>query len=130
MPKAKNYIYEYYQSIKNGSILVGKWIECLYEKIINGIESKAYKFDASKANHAIDWIESHCFHTEGILAPGAFKLELWQKAMLSIMYGVLDVKTGYRQFREVVLGCWFEGHRDEFPSQRQRCLRPMWRQAL
>ena len=103
MPKAKNYIYEYYQSIKNGSILVGKWIECLYEKIINGIESKAYKFDASKANHAIDWIESHCFHTEGILAPGAFKLELWQKAMLSIMYGVLDVKTGYRQFREVVL---------------------------
>lgn len=103
MAKGKNYIYEYYQSIKNGTVLVGKWIILLYEIIILGLENKTYKFDASKANHAIDWIESHCFHTEGILAPGLLKLELWQKAIISLIYGVIDPNTGYRQFREVVL---------------------------
>ncbi|MBO7682740.1 MAG: terminase large subunit, partial [Clostridia bacterium] len=39
---------------------------------------------------------------EGPLAPGPLKLELWQKAMLSAMFGILD-ENGNRQFREVLL---------------------------
>lgn len=34
-----NYIYEYYQKIRSGEIVVGKWISMLYEKIITGMES-------------------------------------------------------------------------------------------
>lgn len=98
-----NYILAYYQEIKRGSVVVGHWIELLYEKIVADMESGTIKFDQSKANHAIDWIETHCFHTEGALAPNYLKLELWQKALVSCMFGLCDPKTGKRQFREVVL---------------------------
>jgi len=99
----ENYILTYYQGIQDGSIPVGRWIELLYQQIIKGLEEKTYIFDQKKANDAIEWIESHCFHCEGVLAPGYLKLELWQKAFLSCLYGLLDPKTNMRQFREVVL---------------------------
>jgi len=97
-----NYIYAYYQKIKDGSIVVGKWIRLLYEYLVNGLEKKDFFFDQKKANAVIDWAESHWFHTEGHLAPGNITLELWQKAMLSAMFGVVD-QNGHRQFREVLL---------------------------
>lgn len=108
MPRQKkaaqeNYIYTYYQGIKDGSICVGKWIEMLYEYLVHSIEDKSLIYDGKKANAAIDWIETHCYHVEGILAPNNIKLELWQKAFLSAIYGLLDPKTGMRQFREIVL---------------------------
>lgn len=98
-----NYILEYYQKIKNGSITVGRWIELLYTYIVKGIEDKAFKLDKKKANNAVEWIEAHCFHVEGVLAPGRLKLELWQKALISVIFGICDSKTGNRQFREIVL---------------------------
>ena len=99
---ANNYIYTYYQQIKDGSVLVGKYIRLLYDYLVKGLHQKAFFYDSKKANAAIDWIESHCFHTEGPLAPGALRLELWQKAMLSAMFGIVD-ENGNRQFREVLL---------------------------
>ena len=97
-----NFILAYYQAIKNGSITVGKWVLMLYEYIVAGLEAKAFRFDQKKANDAVNWIEKHCFHTEGPLAPNRLKLELWQKALVSCIYGLLD-DAGNRQFREVVL---------------------------
>ena len=97
-----NYIYAYYQAIKSGDICVGRWIMAVYEYIIAGIEEKRFFFDQKKATDAIEWIETHCFHTEGRLAPGPLKLELWQKAFLSCIFGIVD-KDGERQFREVLL---------------------------
>ena len=104
MPKknSDNWIYSYYQKVKDGSITVGSWIELLLEYLIRGIEQKEFFFDQKKANDAVDWIEEHAFHTEGELAPGPFKLELWEKAFVSAIFGILD-ETGHRQFREIVL---------------------------
>lgn len=97
-----NYIYAYYQRIKDGSVIVGRWVRLIYEYLVDGLEKKEFFFDQKKANAAIDWIESHCFHVEGPLAPGPLKLELWQKAFYSAIYGIVDA-TGNRQFREVLL---------------------------
>ena len=97
-----NYIYTYYQSIKNGTVTVGRWIELVYEYIVDGLEKKRFFFDQKKANDVINWIEHHCFHTEGPLAPSSFKLELWEKAFFSCLYGITD-KSGNRQFRECLL---------------------------
>ena len=95
-------ILTYYQKIKDGTIVAGEWIERLYGLIVRGLEEKAFVYDPKKANAAIDWIEKHGFHTEGPLAPGNIKLELWQKAFLACLFGILD-ENGNRQFREVVL---------------------------
>ena len=97
-----NWIFAYYQRIKEGTITVGRWILLFYEYIVRGLEAKSFFLDEKKANAAIDWIEAHCFHTEGVLAPGPFLLELWQKSFLSVVFGIVDEK-GLRQFREVVL---------------------------
>ena len=100
--KNDNWIYKYYQQIRNGSVTVGRWIELLYEYMVHGLESGLFFFDQRKANAAIEYIENHCFHTEGEKAPNNLILEVWQKAFLSCVYGIVDEK-GYRQFREVFL---------------------------
>lgn len=97
-----NYIYAYYQQITDGTIVVGKWIKLIFELIIKGLESGAFFYSAKKANAAIMFIETFCHHHEGELAPDRIKLELWQKAVLSCIFGIVD-KTGARQFREVFL---------------------------
>ena len=99
---AKNHIYEYYQGIKDGSYTVGRYIETIIEYLIHGLENKSFFYDQKKANAAIDWIETHAFHTEGRLAPNQLKLEVWEKAFLSALFGIVD-KDGFRQFREVLL---------------------------
>ena len=98
----KNYIYAYYQGIKDGSIVVGRWIELVYEYLVKGLGDKEFYYSPKKAYAAIDWIERHCFHTEGPMAPKPLKLELWQKAMISAIFGIVDRKKR-RQFREVLL---------------------------
>ena len=100
--QGENYIYSYYQKIKDGSVTVGVWIELLFDYLINGIEKKTLFYDQKKANDAVTWIEEHAFHTEGDLAPAPLKLELWEKAFVSAIFGIVD-ETEKRQFREVVL---------------------------
>ena len=98
---AINWIYTYYQGIVDGTYIVGRWIRLLYEYLVNGIQEKRFFFDKKKANAAIKWKETHCFHTEGPLAPSPIKLEVWQKAKTSAIYGIVD-ENGCRQFREVL----------------------------
>lgn len=102
MRTAENAIYAYYQGIKDGTYLVGKKVRIWYELIIKGLESKLFFYDHKKATLAIVFIENFCRHHEGELAPQHLKLELWQKAFLSVVFGILD-KDGNRQFREVLL---------------------------
>lgn len=97
-----NYIYAYYQQIIDGSVIVGKWVRKIYEIIIKGLENKSFFYDHKKAKAAVLFIEGFCRHHEGALAPQLIKLELWQKALVSIIFGIVD-KTGARQFREVFL---------------------------
>ena len=104
MPKKAevNWIYAYYQGIKDGSFTVGEYIREIMQYLVDGLEKKAFSYDQKKANAAIEWIEEHTFHTEGRLAPNNFVLELWEKAFVSALFGIVD-ENGLRQFREVVL---------------------------
>lgn len=96
-----NYIVEYYDKIERGKIIAGKWIKKIYKIIVDGIKSGDWDFDAKKANKAIQFIENFCHHSKG--RNDLFKLELWQKAIISAIFGILDKKTHRRQFREIFL---------------------------
>ena len=100
--KDDNWIYAYYQKVKDGSIAVGRYIELILDYLVKGLEEKSFFYDQKKANAAIDWIEVHAFHTEGKLAPNPLKLELWEKAFIASLFGVVDSEDK-RQFREAVL---------------------------
>lgn len=95
-----NYILSYYQGIQNGSIVVGRWIRLFYEYIVKGLQSQSFFFDQKKANRAIRFIETFCHHCEG--RDDLLKLELWQKAILSVIFGIVGA-DGLRQFREIVV---------------------------
>lgn len=98
----EDYILTYYQQIKDGRATVGRWIIALYEYIIKGLEDGLFFYDIKKAHRAIRWIEKHTHHVKGKWAPKTISLELWQKAAVSLMFGIVD-KDGSRQFREVFM---------------------------
>ena len=95
-----NYIQEYYYRITSGQIVVGKWIVLLYEKITAGLRDGLFFFDDRKATRAIQFIETFCHHCEG--RNDLIKLELWQKALISCIFGIVD-ENGLRVFREIVV---------------------------
>lgn len=95
-----NAILAYYQGIKNGEIIVGTWIRLIYEYIVKGLEDKSFFYSAKKANRAITFIENFCHHSKG--RNDLLKLELWQKAAISCIFGIVD-EMGVRIFREVVI---------------------------
>ena len=97
-----NYILEYYQAITDGSVAAGRWIKSWYEIIIKGLERGAFFYSPKKARAVIVFAENFCRHHEGPLAPGRVKLELWEKAFLSVVFGIVDAE-GVRVFREVIL---------------------------
>ena len=47
-----NYILEYYQKIKDGSIVVGSWVLKWYEYIVKGLENKAFFYSPKAAKRA------------------------------------------------------------------------------
>ena len=98
----ENCILQYYQQIINGSVTVGAWIRRLYEVIVDGLETKRWYYDHRKAQNCIRFMETYCHHTKGPLAPQRLKLSLWEKAALSLIFGIVDAE-GHRQFSEVVL---------------------------
>ena len=95
-----NAILAYYQGIKNGEIVVGMWIRLIYEYIVKGLEDKSFFYSAKKANKAIAFVENFCHHSKG--RNDLLKLELWQKAAISCIFGIVD-EMGVRIFREVVI---------------------------
>ena len=97
-----NFISEYTRQINDGRITAGKWIHALYAMIANGLSEGLFFYDDRKAQRAIKFVENFAHHHEGPLAPGLIKLELWQKALLSVIFGIVDA-NGNRQFREVLI---------------------------
>lgn len=95
-----NYIYAYYQAIQDGSIVVGRLVKLIFAYIVNGLEHGKFFFDQKKSNLAIQFIENFCHHSEG--RNDLLKLELWQKAVVSSIFGIVDA-NGLRHFREVVI---------------------------
>ena len=100
--EARNYILEYYQAITDGSVTVGHWIREWYGQVVEGLQEKRFYFNQKKANMAIRFVQTFCRHHEGALAPGRIRLELWQKALLSVIFGIVD-EDGVRVFREVLI---------------------------
>lgn len=95
-----NDILAYYQAIKDGTEAAGDWLVRSYERIVSDLEAKVYRFDQKKANTALIFMERFCRHHEGPLGGETIRLELWQRALVSAIFGLVD-DDGTRHFREV-----------------------------
>ncbi|MDO5715751.1 MAG: terminase large subunit [Tissierellia bacterium] len=71
-------------------------------RIINDTESE-WEYDEGKANHALIFIERYCKHSKGKMGGKPFILELWQKALVATIFGIVHKIDGTRKYREAVL---------------------------
>ena len=97
---AESAILQYWNEIDSGGVNVGKWIRLLYEVIIQGLSEKKWFYDHHLAENALTFIERYCHHYKGKLAPQRIKLSLWERASISLIFGIVDA-SGKRQFVEV-----------------------------
>lgn len=96
-----NYIKEYYSKIEKGEIVASKRIKKVYSQLVGEINNpKDYIFDEKRANKPIEFIERFCKHSKGEWAGKPVKLELFQKAYISALFGFIDKKTKQRRFKE------------------------------
>lgn len=96
-----NWIFKYYEAIQKKEVIVGVWVRLCFEILTTGLLNGEWEFSEKKANKAIKFIENFCHHSEG--RSDLLHLELWQKAIVSAIFGIIDKTTGYRQFREVFI---------------------------
>lgn len=100
-----NHIEQYYEKIKNKEIIVSKKVEKVYRHLIHELsnDSSCFYFDDAKAEYAIQFIEKFCKHSKGKMGGKPFILELWQKAIVSAVFGFVHKKTKLRKYRELIL---------------------------
>lgn len=96
-----NWIFKYHEAIQKKEVIVGVWVRLCFKILTTGLLNGEWEFNEKKANKAIKFIENFCHHSEG--RSDLLHLELWQKAIVSAIFGIMDKTTGYRQFREVFI---------------------------
>lgn len=99
-----NFIEEYLKEIQAGKRIVCKRTRRQYEKLVDDIKHPkgGYIFDQARAERPIAFIERFCKHSKGEWAGQPLRLELFQKAFISALFGFVDSKTGYRKYRETL----------------------------
>lgn len=102
-----NYIAEYLQAIRAGKCIVSKRVRKVYEQLNDDIinPKDGFIFDEAKAQRPIEFIERFCRHSKGEWAGKPVKLELFQKAFISALFGFVNKETGYRKYRETLFYC-------------------------
>ena len=96
-----NWIKEYAKALEQGKIAASARLKRIYSTLAAEISKpkNGYHFDAEKAERPITFIETFCRNSKGEWAGQPIKLELFQKAFLSALFGFVD-KQGRRRFRE------------------------------
>lgn len=100
MAAGVNYILEYKAKIDAGEVIVGEWVIAIFGILVNGLEAGEFYYNQKKTNKAIAFVENFCHHSKG--RSDYLKLELWQKAILAAIFGIVDAE-GVRVFREVFI---------------------------
>lgn len=115
-----NYIRQYYEDIQKKRVVVSKKIKKQMDKLIyfldhpeenyiDNIEMDGSKrreyfvFNEKAAYKPIDFIESFCMHIKGPFKGQLIKLETWEKAIISSLYGFVSVETGFRKYHKLHL---------------------------
>lgn len=98
----RNYILEYWEEIEAGRVVVSKKVYKIYKQLVTEIKTpvQPYTFDVKRATKPIRFIERFCKHSKGEWAGKPVKLELFQKAYISALFGFIDANTGYRKYTE------------------------------
>lgn len=97
------WIKEYLDQIDSGKIVVGKKVIKVYKQLLKEVEkpNSKYILNESKGERPIKFIETFCKQAEGEIGK-PIKLELFQKAYIQALFGILNKDTNTRRFNETL----------------------------
>lgn len=102
-PLSYNPVLEYWEKIESGQEVVSLKIYTWYKYLAHLINNPGeYFYSAKRANHILEFAENYCKLSKGAGAGKLVKLELWEKALLAAVFGIVDI-NGNRMCREALL---------------------------
>ena len=98
-----NYILEYNNAIQSGKIITSRRVKEVYGKLVKELDdpNSKYYFNEDYANRIIYFAETFCKQSQGEFG-APIKLELFQKAYLQALFGILRKEDDLRRFRETM----------------------------
>lgn len=96
-----NWLITYLTQIEKRVVGVSRRLRRVYEKLVDDCLNPKddFYFSEKHANKPIDFIEHFCKNSKGEWAGEPIKLEVWQKAFISALFGFVD-SSGNRKYRE------------------------------
>lgn len=92
----------YLEAIQRGDEVVSSKVRAVYERECAWMDAPpcGFHYDEAAGQRPIDFIEAYCKHSKGKWGRQPIRLELFQKAKLSLAFGWMEGDK--RRFREVV----------------------------
>lgn len=81
-----SWLLKYREAIANGEYIVGQELLTALDMYINDLDNPEYKYDTTKANVMIDFMENCIRLTKSPFYNQPMKLMLWQKAFIECLY--------------------------------------------
>lgn len=97
------YLEQYREEIRKGNIIAGRELITSLDNYLDDIASGRYIYDTKEADRRINFIETFCKHSKAPFDGQPFKLELWEKAFIEVLYSMKNKETGRDRFRRAIL---------------------------
>lgn len=100
-----NPLIEYWEWANKNPEKINKKIHIQLNRLardITDITSDVY-FNSKKSNHAIEFVENFCRNIKGKTAGKLVILDLWEKAFIAAIFGIVYKKTNLRRCKRAVL---------------------------
>lgn len=102
-----DYFAQYLREIREGRIIVGRELYTELTRLENDLTDERYRYETADAEMRIKFIENECKLYEAPWAGKPFKLLLWQKAFIEVLYSFKifdnDINRWIRRFKDVLL---------------------------
>lgn len=100
-----NPLIEYWEYLNKHPEKAGKKIHIQINRLVKDITdiTSDVFFDCKKSNHAIEFIENFCRNIKGKTAGKLVVLDLWEKAFIGAIFGIVYKSTNLRRTNRAVL---------------------------
>lgn len=100
-----NPLIEYWEYLNKHPEKAGKKIHIQVNRLVKDITdiTSDVFFDCSKSNHAIEFIENFCRNIKGKTAGKLVVLDLWEKAFIGAIFGIVYKSTNLRRTNRAIL---------------------------
>ena len=100
--KTNGFLEEYYRKTKSGEIIIGLELKQELENLVQDMNNPRYVYDTTGADLRINFIQGCVRLTKSPFYGKPMKLELFQKAFISALYGFKMADTGFDRFKKAI----------------------------